>query len=223
MINDNLTVDEAMLNSVIKSLTNTGTPSSVRDHSEKEQAWLDLLQANKLKHFNSNELLDMAITSKCYKVAEHLYELHRDYSNILDCYLKDPVRGGEVFNYILNYIDVPERSVKEQFLVNFQNLVSLNCEKTTEIVIDHFSELIENLTEMLNCDEDLQYNFLSELVSSDIRLPPSIAVMFLEQLCVRDKHKVCDFLMVCMCRSEEALEITKKYGVGKIKEIFCLN
>lgn len=220
MINDSLTIDEAMLNSIIKSLTNlTGDLLSVRDHLEKEQAWLDLLQAKKLQHFDTKKLLQMALKSRCYKVAEHLYELHRDYSNILVCYLKDSVRTGDVFSYILTYIDVPERCVKGQFLAQFQNLVAINCEKTTEIVLEHFQDFVEPLTDRLNCDRDLQYRFISELVNSDIKLPHRIAELFLEQLCVRDPNRVSDFVSTCVCGNEAALEITRKFGVGKVLHV----
>ncbi|CAG9761725.1 unnamed protein product [Ceutorhynchus assimilis] len=211
VINNSLKIDEAMLNSVVKSLTNTSDSLSVRDHSEKEQAWLELLQANKLQHFDASDLLQMALASRCYKVAENLYESQKNYSNILECYINDDNRRAEVFDYILSYIEVPERQIQKQFLRQFVVLVDINCEKTTEIVMEYFSKYIESLTEVLR--PDLQYKFLSELVSSDFKLPSSLAGLFLEQLCIRNPSRVCDFVLICGCRNEEALEITRKYKI----------
>ncbi|XP_066148153.1 vacuolar protein sorting-associated protein 8 homolog isoform X1 [Euwallacea fornicatus] len=214
IVNDSLSIDESLLNSVIQSLTNLKVNSlSIRDHSEKEQAWLDMLQARKLRHFDPKKLLNMSLASRCYRVAEHLYESQGEYGNILQCYLKDPVRISDVFNYILTYMEMPERCIKEQFLEHFKELMAINCERTTEVVIEHFPSYVESLTEVLSCDEDLQFAFLSELVSSDLKLSHRTTELVLEQLCVRDSSKVCDFVQSCTCRNEEALEITRKHGV----------
>ncbi|KAF7265925.1 hypothetical protein GWI33_020668 [Rhynchophorus ferrugineus] len=189
VITDSLTIDETTLSSVIEILTNVKEDTlSIRDHVEKEQAW-------------------------CYRVAEQLYEMEHNYTTILECYLKDPVRKIEVFNYILSYIQVPERCVQEQFLVNFKALLEVNCEKTTDIVIEHFLDLIESLCSIVQEDTDLSFKFLSLLISNDVKLPHELAERYLEQLCVKDKDGVCDFVSICMCRRDEALEITKKYGV----------
>ncbi|KAJ8967743.1 hypothetical protein NQ317_010804 [Molorchus minor] len=167
-----------MLETVVTSLTNTmGETLSLRDHTEREQAWLDLLSTNKLKHLKTDKLLEMALNSKCFRVAEYLYERQHDYSNIIPCYLKDPVRKTEVFNYILNYINVSERCIQEQFLVNFKELVAVSSKKTSEIVIEYFPDLIEQFSEMLEDNCDLQYVFLSEIVLGDVKLPPRIAEM----------------------------------------------
>ncbi|KAH1010884.1 vacuolar protein sorting-associated protein 8 homolog isoform X1 [Dendroctonus ponderosae] len=212
--NDSLAIDESMLTSVIQSLTNlAGDSLTLRDHSEKEQAWLDLLKAKKLTQFDLTKLLEMALKSRCYRVAEHLHELQGNFSSILECYLKDPVRVSDVFNYILSYIQAPERCVKQQFLENFNHLAAISCEKATEIVIDHFPDYIEALTDLLSDDTDLQYSFLSELVSSDLKLPDKIAELFLEQVCARHPCKACEFLLARPCRTEAALEITRKYRV----------
>ncbi|KAJ8948855.1 hypothetical protein NQ318_013508 [Aromia moschata] len=214
LVANNLQIDEKMLDAVIRSLTNTvGKPLSLRDHTEREQAWLDLLNANKLRHLKLEQLLQMALESKCFRVAEYLYELQNDFSNIIPCYLNDPVRKAEVFNYILNYINVPERCIQEQFLVNFKDLVSISSKKTSEIVIEYFSGLIEQFSEMLEHDCDLQYVFLTEIVAGDIKLPPRIAEIYLEQLCIKNKSGVCNYIQLSYCRNEEALSITRKYEV----------
>lgn len=202
-----------MLDAIIQSLMDARSNLSLRDHTEKEQAWLDLLNANKLCHLKVTDLLKMALDSKCYRVAEHLYEILKDYSCILSCYLRDPVRKLEVFNYILNYINVTERCIQQQFLVNFKELVRVSSKKTGEIVTEHFPNLIEEFCALLEGDFDLQYAFLSEIVTSDIKLPPYIAETYLEQLCVKNKNDVCSYLRLSFCRNEEALAITRKYEV----------
>lgn len=186
---------------------------SLRDHTEREQALLELLHANKLSYLKVSQLLYMALNSKCYRVAERLYELQKDFSSILSCYVNDPVRKNEVFNYILNYINVSERCIQQQFLVHFGDLVRISSKRTGEIVAEYFPTLIEQFCAILENDFDVQYSFLTEIVNSDIKLPYRMAEGYLEQLCIRNQNEVCNYLQLRFCRTEEALTLTTKYGV----------
>lgn len=202
-----------MLEKVIKSLTDMmNKPLSLRDHNEREQAWIDLLNANKLRHIKLDDLLELALAAKCYRVVEYLYELQKDYENILQCYLNDSVRKMDIFNYISNYINDSERCIQEQFLINFKALITLNCKKTSEIVIEHYSTFIEQFCAMLDNEFELQYNFLTDIINNgDIKLPPQLAERYLEQLCVKNKNSASSYVQLSLCRIEEALNITRKY------------
>lgn len=211
---NNLNIDEAMLDTVIKSLTDfIDQPLSMRDHSEREQAWLDLLNSGKLKYLSTEDLLNLALESKCYRVAEHLYEIQHSYANIIFCYLKDPIRKSEVFNYILNYINNKERCVEQQFVVNFPDLVATDSKKTSEIVVEHFPELIVQLNQIIDSAPDLQYAFLKGIVSSDVKLPPDLAETYLQLLCIKNPKEVCCYVKISSCRIDKALVITRKHEV----------
>ncbi|XP_074038726.1 vacuolar protein sorting 8 [Leptinotarsa decemlineata] len=213
VISKKLNIDQQMMNIIIESLTQVGNSLSLRDRTEREQAWLDLLHVNKLNHLKVTHLLDLALSSKCYRVAEYLYEIQGDYSNILSCYLEDPMRRGEVFNYIIGFIGVRERCIQQQFLVHFKELVTISSERVGEIVTEYFPDLIEELCVMLEDSFDLQYAFLRQIVTHDIKLPSRIAEKYLEQLCIKDKSEVCPYLQASSCRVEEALAVTRKYEV----------
>lgn len=198
----------------MKSLTHTLAENlSFRDHSEREQAWLNFLNAGRLSCFTLEEMLQMALDSKCYRIAEFIYEQQKEYSNILECYLKDDVRKTEVFGYILTYINVSERCVQEQCIVNFKDLVKVNSKKTADLVIEHFPNLVEELFVSIDNQDDLQYPFLAEIVYSDIKIPPRIAEKYLELLCIRDPSYVVGYVRLGLCRVEEALKITEKHGI----------
>lgn len=203
-----------MLDKVVQSLMDIqGKPLNLRDHSEREQALLDLLTSNKLTHLNNEEFLHIALESKCYRVAEHIYLKTGEYANILTCYLKDPIRKSEVFNYILTYINVNERCIKQQFLVNFNELLLVDSKKTAEIVTEHFPELLDELCAMVESDSNLQYTFLKEIVYSDVKIAPELAEKYLELLCARDKDSVYGFVNLNLCRVDIALKITEKFEV----------
>lgn len=190
-----------------------GNTLSLRDHTEREQSLLELLHADKLRHLKVSQLLHMALNSKCYRVAEHLYIIQKNFSYIVSCYVNDPVRKNDVFNYILNYMNVSERCIQQQFLVHFKDLVEISSKRTGEIVAEYFPTLIEQFCAILENDSDLQYDFLIEIVNSDIKLPPRIAEFYLEQLCIKNKNEVCNYLQLRFCRNDEALVLTTKYGV----------
>lgn len=210
----NLKLEENVLGDVVNSLTNIPADHlSVRDHSEREQSWLDLLFNGNLSYQSSDHMLKLALESQCFRVAKMIYEQQKDFSNILTCYLKDPVRKLEVFTYIITYLTISERCIQEQFIVNFKELVSIDCRKTGEIVIEHFANLVEELYAMVEDDLDLCYSFLHEIVYIDANLPPHIAEQYLKILCDKDKESVVNFVQLSLCRSEKALEITQKFEV----------
>lgn len=142
-----------------------------------------------------------------------IYEQQKDYSRIVKCYLNDPFRKQEVFNYIINYLNVSERCIQEQFIVNFRELLALDAQKTTEIVVEHLKNLIEELYEMLRSEEDNCFIFLKELSSCDVKISADMAEHYLELLCCKSKVDAVNFVKLSLCRSVEALEITKRYKV----------
>lgn len=211
---NSLTIEDTMMNLIIENLTKiTIEQISIRDHLDREQAWLDLYKNEKLNHFTTEDILKQAVKSKCYRVAEAIYEQKKDYSKILGCYLNDPIRKDLVFSYIRTYINTPDRCILEQFKVNFKTLLNLNSKKTSELVIESFPNIVETLCESLDNDCDLLYAFLREIVYSDVKISSGLAEKYLELLCSKDCESVVSYLYLHLCQVEKALEITKKYGI----------
>ncbi|KAL3276254.1 hypothetical protein HHI36_020969 [Cryptolaemus montrouzieri] len=209
-----LNLEDSFLSRIFQILMGKTSKSiKLRDHMEREQSWLDLMATNRLKDESYDVLLKAALDARCFRVAEKLYELQGDYSDILRCYLDDVIRKNEVFGYVVRHIEDDARSVREQFLVHFKELVAIDSKKTVGIVNEHFSDLIEQFCEMLEDDDDSRYLFLRELISCDIKLPSRIAEIYLELLCRNNTEQVRNFVELGLCRMEEALEITKKYRV----------
>lgn len=211
---NNLNLDEHSLEKVAKSLTDVvGKSLNLRDHMEREQALLDLLSTKKLKVSANNGLLQTALDSNCYRVAEYLYNKERNYANILSCYLNDPLRKTEVYNYVLTYINVRERFIKEQFLVHFKELLIIDSKKTAEIVADHFPDLTNELCDLIDGDSHLQYTFLRELIANDVKLPADTAEKYLELLCNNNKSDVFSYVQLNLCPVNVALKLTRKHEI----------
>ncbi|CAG9859597.1 unnamed protein product [Phyllotreta striolata] len=219
VVSNNITLDNHVLDSAIKSLTETSDSISLRDRTEREQAWLDLLNLNKMNHLKTSHLLALALESKTYRVAERLYEIQKDYSDVINCYLQDPVRKFEVFNYVFKHISAPERLIKEQFLGNFKRLVEISAKKTVEVVSEYFQNLLDEFCDILEDDGKLQYEFLSELVQLDIKLTSQLAEKYLHQLCSMNRNEVCNYLKSSNCRNDEALEIVRKFQIHEAEAL----
>lgn len=208
---NNLILEESTFESVIMPLTNIEQKSlNLRDHMDREQALIDLLDSNKLQHFNIEDLLKIVLESKCYKVVENIYEKQKKLSNILDCYLKDNSRHLEIFDYILRYMDDAERNIRQQFVANFEIFAHIDMEQTAKIVLKHFFHLIEHFCELIENDSQLLFMFLSDIVYSEIKVSPHVAEQYLRLLCVQNMAMVLPYVKLNLCRVQEALTITRQ-------------
>lgn len=207
---ESLNADEVILDTVITSLTDMTGPLSLRDHAEREQALLDLLTTEKIKHLDQNQLLATAIEAKCFKIAKHLLETKKDYAKILNCFLKDRNSSPELFNYIKKHIDAPERHIRQQFTEHFAEICEIDCKKTADIVLEHFPEQLGTLSRSLRPNPTLHFDFLTQIVELDLKVPRDVAEEYLGLLCARDSDPrlVQRFVQMGACGAERALEIT---------------
>uniref|UniRef100_A0A7N9AKL8 VPS8 subunit of CORVET complex n=1 Tax=Mastacembelus armatus TaxID=205130 RepID=A0A7N9AKL8_9TELE len=101
-------------------------PDDDSRHSERQQVLLELLQLGGVVQFNEERLLALAEKAKFYQICEFLYEKKNLYDKIIDCYLWDPLRKGEIFSYIHNLLSMPgystedKKTVKDKVLQRIQ-------------------------------------------------------------------------------------------------------
>lgn len=183
-----------------------------REHSEREQAWLDLLEADRINHISIADLLTFARKAKCYRVTQNLLEKRKAYDQILNCYLLDPRRHTELWNYIRQYADKPERKIFEQCHEHFTKLLLIDSDETTRIVVDHFGDRMEQLIRLLEHDNESLYRFVQNLLKHHVNLDTNDCEQYLNLLCLYNPENVDNFLRTNKnYRLENALEIVKKY------------
>ncbi|KAK9877821.1 hypothetical protein WA026_020057 [Henosepilachna vigintioctopunctata] len=202
-----------------KLMQSTSGPINLRDQMEREQSWLDLIISNRLKNISSDDMIKRALESKCFRVAEYLYNLDKNYCRIVECYLNDMIRKNEVFDYIVKYIDVNERCIRDQFSSHFSEIITIDHRKTVEIVVEYFPELIPQFCDTLEGDDNLRFQFLDGLINCDVKLPSNISEIYLDLLCVYQKEKVKEFVEQRLCTVKSALEITQKYDLHEATAI----
>ncbi|XP_067297599.1 vacuolar protein sorting-associated protein 8 homolog [Pseudorasbora parva] len=203
------------------------SPDDDSRHTERQQVLLELLQVGGVVQFDEGRLLDLAEKAEFYQICEFMYEKRHLYDKIVDCYLKDPLRKEELFNYIHNLLSMPGYSSEEKHLVwvkalqHIKDLVSFNSAKTAELVMVHFADEVQSIITSLQ-DDYLVFQFLKCLLDPSsreglnpqtvLRLGSDLHELLVDLLCQFSPHQVIAFLKTSQnYRLEEAIQITEKH------------
>ncbi|XP_047659087.1 vacuolar protein sorting-associated protein 8 homolog isoform X3 [Tachysurus fulvidraco] len=201
------------------------SPDDDSRHTERQQVLLELLQVGGMVQFDEVRLLHLAEKAEFYQICEFLYEQKHLYDRIIACYLKDPLRKEEVYNYIHNILSMPGYSPEEKqttwnkSLEHIKDLVSINPAKAAELVAGHFLSEVEPIITALQ-DDNLVFQFLRNLLNpSDgqktkavMNLGPELHELLVDSMCRFSPRQVTPFLETSQSyRLEETIEITKKH------------
>lgn len=185
---------------------------SSRQHAEREHAWLELLEADCMKAIHTDNLLNYAYKAKCYRVAQEFLEKRGSFESILNCYLLDAQRHCEMWDYIRENADKPERKIFEACKSNIIQLLAIDSNEISKIIVDKFGDHIEQLIRLLEHDEEKLYSLMQNLVKHHVKLNANDCEHYLDLLCKNNPENVEEFLRKnSNYRLENALEIVKKY------------
>lgn len=183
-----------------------------RQHVEREEAWLQLIDSDCLTHIPTAEHLKMAQSAKCYRVIENLMEKRKMYHEMLSCYIGDPYRNSELWGYVKKHIGTPSRKVYEQLLEHFERCVEISCEEITRIIIDNFLPQLDRFIRLLEHNEPSLYVFLDQLNKHQVQMELNDCETYLQLLCKYNAENVETFLQSNEnYRIENALEIVKAF------------
>uniref|UniRef100_A0A4W3IJP1 VPS8 subunit of CORVET complex n=1 Tax=Callorhinchus milii TaxID=7868 RepID=A0A4W3IJP1_CALMI len=199
------------------------SPDDESRHAERQQVLLELLQAGGVVQFDENRLVTMAEKAAFYQVCEFMYEKQQLYDKIIFCYLNDPVRKEEIFNYVHNMLSIPGYSAEDKASVwsktieHSKDLVAINPSKAAELVATHFTtELGSILENGLLCVFSRFYSgFICRdggQVNRELQRNPQIHEKYIDLLCQFQPDRIPDFLRLSEhYRLEEATQITKRH------------
>uniref|UniRef100_A0A8C1T8B0 VPS8 subunit of CORVET complex n=1 Tax=Cyprinus carpio TaxID=7962 RepID=A0A8C1T8B0_CYPCA len=173
------------------------SPDDDSRHTERQQVLLELLQVGGVVQFDEERLLDLAEKAEFYQICEFMYDRKHLYNKIVDCYLKDPLRKEELFNYIHNILSMPGYSSEEKQLVWVKALQHVK-------------------------DDYLAFQFLKCLLNPSfreglnpqtvLRLGPDLHELLVDLQCQFSPQQVTAFLKTSQdYRLEEAIQITEKH------------
>ncbi|XP_052846623.1 vacuolar protein sorting-associated protein 8 homolog [Drosophila gunungcola] len=191
---------------------------SSRQHSERENAWHELLSSNCLAEISSDEeQLHLAQRAKCYCVVEYLLEKLQRYDTILDCYIRNEARHETMFAYMERHVANPERCIYGQLKMHLRELLTINAKETTRLLALHYPEKIHELLDTLRKEEALLYVFLKCLNERRCELEATHLELLLELHCKLDSAlNVQEFLSANWgYRLEEAIAIVKRHHLNR--------
>lgn len=158
---------------------------TVREHLERENAWLDLLSGEYLEEVPLHELVRLAKSAGCLRVLENLYERNRNFDEILDCYLLDKTRHHELYAYLRRYADEPEREVYPQIATNLIQLLEINSQELGRVISECYPDRIRSLIGVLDKESVELFRFMDTLSAGQgvVFEEPEDCELYVELLC----------------------------------------
>uniref|UniRef100_A0A8C2PQC2 VPS8 subunit of CORVET complex n=1 Tax=Cyprinus carpio TaxID=7962 RepID=A0A8C2PQC2_CYPCA len=174
------------------------SPDDDSRHTERQQVLLELLQVGGVVQFDEERLLDLAEKAEFYQICEFMYDRKHLYNKIVDCYLKDPLRKEELFNYIHNILSMPGYSSEEKQLVWVKALQHVKVSQTR-------LQMICPLEHTPGREKGLNPQTV-------LRLGPDLHELLVDLQCQFSPQQVTAFLKTSQdYRLEEAIQITEKH------------
>ena len=213
-----LPADNQLLEKVLNYLSKeTIENESTRLHTERENAWHELLVNNCLDPItNDEEQLQLAKRAKCYYVEEYLLEKLQRYDTILECYLNNPLRHETMFVYMERHNKDEKRKIYKQLSQHIKRLLTIDAKETTRIVDLYYHSKIEDLIALVRDDEQVLFVFLKQLQQRNENLSLNLKQQLLELLCKFEPQEVEEFLNTNETYYNEAsLKLVQKYNLLK--------
>lgn len=181
-------LNDDQLNRVLGFLTLTTEKSSLK---KREKYLYSILRTCPTTRYSTEKILLLAEGAKMVKVLELFYLRQKNYRKALNAYIQyhkdnqsaaahndndendDIVIAPQVFLFIQKlmsnpYIPLDEKEeIKNVTLDNLTNLVSIDSEKTSSLIIEYFTQEHSNVWQKLRKIPKLQYEYLKTILSSN--------------------------------------------------------
>lgn len=206
-----------ILTKIINYITSDADyPINSRQHVEKEQTFMNLMEANALSgRYTFEALLEIAYRTKCYTVAYFILEKLKRYEKIVECFVLSN-NSHELFRYIMEFKSNDERKIYQQVVDNFQSLLEMDCDKVTKFIIEYYPICIPHFLKIIADIPKLHYGFLQSLIANgSIPLETSDYNKFLSLQCQYNPESVLEFLQ----NSSHAYDVTHAMGVVEEKNL----
>lgn len=156
-----------ILTKIINYITSDSDyPINSRQHVEKEQTFMNLMEANALSgRYTFEALLEIAYRTKCYTVAHFILEKLKRYEKIVECFVLSN-NSHELFRYIMEFKSNDERKIYQQVVDNFQSLLEMDCDKVTKFIIEYYPICIPHFLKIIADIPKLHYGFLLSLIAN---------------------------------------------------------
>lgn len=169
IITQNLPDSASFLTQIINYITSEESvcQTTSRQHLEKEQTFMNLMEANALStRFTFEDLLEIAMRTKCFVVARYILEKLRRYDKMIECYVLNN-DSHQLFRYIMDYKNVDERKIYQQILEHFQALLEMDCEKISKLIIEYYPICIPQFLSLVENNSKLNYALLNRLITTE--------------------------------------------------------
>jgi hypothetical protein len=137
---------------------------------------IEILKLYQSFDLDEREIRERAASNSCYKLAVYLFtnskikeesSLESTYMFVISCMLKDPNEKNKVFQFITETNDI--NNMKKAILENFIDLLLIDCEKATYLIINNYDFEHEYIMKKLNeIDEVHRFNYMKTIINSGL-------------------------------------------------------
>lgn len=220
MASKSLPDSSSLLEKIVEYLQDTksvrnGEYTNYRQHAEKEQTFLNLLESNALTNmFTYQDLLEIARSTRCFQVAQYILEKLKMFDEILVCYILDKNRHLELFSYIMEHKNDDTRKIYQQILSHFEQLLTIDSEKITKIITEFYPICVPQFLKLIQHDPKLSFVFLRNLIQGGLDLEPKDYDNYLNLLCQFNSESVLEFLETNNSYDvDQALVVVEQYNL----------
>ena len=158
------------------AVAETDRPGPVQSRfEERQQALLSLLQAkgDQVDEQDEEKLLTQALSAQFYRVCEYIYEQRKDWKQVVDCYVKDPGRHGDILPLLRRLADaqtddkVQAGMVDEAIVKHIRLLAGQNAADLVLFLVVDKPHLVSPAVDALGRNSDArweQYRFLEAVI-----------------------------------------------------------
>lgn len=157
---------------------------TIRQHTERENAWIELFDSDRINCMGLGDILELANSAKCFRVVQHILEKQRSYDKILNCFICDIGRREEMWAYIRLNIHEPDKQIFVQFVNNFEQLLHIDAITATRIVIDYYLPEVERFIQIVEKEEKIYLVFVQTLLQHNVSIDQTDFEKFLGKMCI---------------------------------------
>jgi hypothetical protein len=224
---DQITVRKDMFEKTLAFLTDK---NDATQHEERQQALLELLRVGTMQ-IAPARLLELAERAKFYRVCQVVHEKRGQLHKVISCFLRDPARERDVYQYIRSVLNNPRVAAEERARVQaatleretVKRLTDVDAGETARLLLLTFNGELSKVVGSLAKWPKVQFKLLSGIVTvreilvdevDEISVPTQIHERYVELMCQLHPARVFPYLREATdYRVDECLEIVQKHQI----------
>lgn len=204
-------LSKKILDQIIKSLTSSKNKETALERQQILLRLIKRLDENPSDINYDSDLLIFCEGAEFFQIAGYLYLKKKNYPKVISCYLKDDELKSSLFQFIQSLMESNSLSeedknkIKTSTFKHLPDLVKINSDATSRLVIKSFSRDYEQILKELEQYPQVQFFYLKSIMNRDtssgellqnsgISITPQIQERYIKLMCEYSRETVYSYL-----------------------------